>query len=77
LTSDILSWTWVSFTVAATTGFLMFTSAASKYAADTPFRLKMILLLLTGVNMAIFNASPIAACQIASDGDPPSTQGYR
>ncbi len=55
LTLDILPWTWASFTVAATTGFLMFTSAASKYAADTPFRLKMILLLLAGANMLIFH----------------------
>jgi hypothetical protein len=55
LTQDILPWTWGAFAVAATTGALMFTSAANKYAADIPFRIKMILLLMAGLNMAVFH----------------------
>jgi hypothetical protein len=55
LTLDVLPWTWTSFAVAATSGFLMFASAATKYAADTPFRIKMILLLLAGANMLAFH----------------------
>jgi hypothetical protein len=55
LTLDILPWTWSSFVVAVATGALMFSSAASKYAADIPFRIKMTLLLLAGANMLIFH----------------------
>jgi len=55
LTQDVLPWTWASFAVAATSGFLMFASAATKYAADTPFRIKMVLLLLAGTNMLAFH----------------------
>lgn len=55
LTLDVLPWTWTSFAVATTSGFLMFASAATKYAADTPFRIKMVLLLLAGVNMLAFH----------------------
>jgi len=55
LTLDVLPWTWTSFAVAATSGFLMFASAATKYAADTPFRIKMVLLLLAGANMLAFH----------------------
>ena len=33
---------------------LLFASAASKYAADTPFRLKMVLLPLKGTNTLVF-----------------------
>jgi hypothetical protein len=33
----------------------MFTSAAAKYARDVPFRIKMVLLLLAGLNMLVFH----------------------
>jgi hypothetical protein len=55
LTLDVLPWTWSSFAVAVVSGFLMFTSAATKYAHDIPFRLKMVLLVLAGVNMLVFH----------------------
>ena len=55
LTLDVLPWTWSSFSIAVATGFLMFTSAATKYAHDIPFRLKMVLLVLAGVNMIVFH----------------------
>jgi hypothetical protein len=55
LTLDVLPWTWASFAVAATTGFLLFMSAATKYVADVPFRLKMLLILAAGLNMVVFH----------------------
>jgi hypothetical protein len=55
LVLDVLPWTWGSFAVAVTTGFMMFSSAATKYAADIPFRMKMVLLLLAGANMLVFH----------------------
>jgi hypothetical protein len=56
LAAETLPWTWGCFVVAAITGFLMFSSAATRYAFEnTPFRWKMVLLVLAGVNMAIFH----------------------
>lgn len=50
-----LPYTWVSFLFAAITGFLMFASSATTYAANTPFRIKIVLLLFAGTNMLMFH----------------------
>lgn len=55
LTADVLPWTWISFVLAAISGFLMFSSSATKYLDDGPFRVKLALLVLAGVNMAVFH----------------------
>jgi len=52
--SDVLPWTWWAFLSAAITGSLLFSSKALEYYEDGPFRAKMVLLLLAGINMAIF-----------------------
>ena len=55
LTSDVLPFTWGALALALLTGFLLFSSAATKYWGDLPFRLKMIALVLAGLNMAFFH----------------------
>lgn len=55
LTAETLPWTWTAFGIAVITGALMFSSAATKYFFNIPFRIKMVLVLLAGVNMAIFH----------------------
>ena len=55
LAAEMLPWTWVAFAVAATAGLLMFSSKALIYFGNIPFRLKMICLLLAGINMVIFH----------------------
>lgn len=55
LTEETLPWTWGAFVVAVITGLLMFVSSASRYFENIPFRVKMVLLLLAGINMAIFH----------------------
>ncbi len=52
----ILPVTWGAFAVAATTGFLLFISNASKYLANGYFDAKMILLCAAGLNMIVFHA---------------------
>jgi hypothetical protein len=52
--SDIMKWTWMAFTLTATTGILMFTTNASGYYHNFFFRTKILLLALAGVNMLIF-----------------------
>ena len=61
LSEEVLPWTWGAFVVAALTGSLMFSSAATKYYANIPFRMKMVLLLAAGINMAIFNFTAFRA----------------
>lgn len=55
LTRETLPWTWVAFVAAVITGSLLFSSAATRYYGLWPFRLKMILLILAGINMLIFH----------------------
>jgi hypothetical protein len=55
LTREVLPWTWAAFALAALSGGLLFTSSAMKYVNNLPFRFKMVLLLLAGVNMLVFH----------------------
>jgi hypothetical protein len=52
--SDILKWTWAAFALTALTGALMFITNARVYYHNFFFRTKMLLLVLTGVNMLVF-----------------------
>jgi len=52
---DLLPYTWVAFAAAVITGSLMFASNATKYAANDPFVIKMIVLAVAGINMAVFH----------------------
>src|SRR5713101_4604096 len=55
LTEDVLRCTWTAFAVAATTGVLLFSSNAFDYAYNSYFQAKLVLLVLAGINMAIFH----------------------
>jgi hypothetical protein len=57
ISRQVLPLTWGAFGVAVVTGSLLFASSASTYAANWPFRLKMVCLALAGLNMAIFHAT--------------------
>jgi hypothetical protein len=54
MASDILKWTWAAFALTAGTGALMFITNAHVYYHNFFFRTKMVLLVLAGVNMAVF-----------------------
>jgi len=54
MASDILKWTWGAFALTAVTGALMFVTNATVYFHNTPFRVKMALLVLAGLNMLVF-----------------------
>ncbi|MGD9842765.1 MAG: DUF6644 family protein, partial [Steroidobacteraceae bacterium] len=53
--NDYLRWTWVSFIVAAISGGLMSIANASIIYANTQFQLKMLAILIAGLNMAVFH----------------------
>ena len=52
---DILPLTWTAFAVAALTGLTLFASNAIAYAHNGPMRLKMLLLVIAGINMLVFH----------------------
>ncbi|HEY2783167.1 MAG TPA: DUF6644 family protein [Steroidobacteraceae bacterium] len=53
--AEMLPWTWTAFAVAALAGMMMFSSKAVTYYGNIPFRLKMVCLLLAGLNMLLFH----------------------
>jgi hypothetical protein len=55
LSREILPYTWVAFAIALVTGALLFVSKATVYAYNLQFQLKMLCVLLAGINMAIFH----------------------
>src|SRR6202158_2791559 len=55
LMRDVLPFTWGAFVIAAITGSLLFSTNAVKYAHNFFFQGKLILLVLAGVNMAVFH----------------------
>ena len=56
LAHAILPVTWSAFTIAATSGFLLFISNATKYLANGYFDAKIILICAAGLNMIVFHA---------------------
>jgi hypothetical protein len=56
LMKEVLPLTWGAFLVAMISGFLLFSSAAVKYAGIWEFQAKMLLLVLAGLNMIFFHA---------------------
>ena len=55
VSNDVLPVTWACFAIAAVTGLLLFVSKATSYIENWPFRIKMILLVLAGLNMLAFH----------------------
>jgi tryptophan-rich sensory protein len=69
--SEMLPWTWTAFAIAALAGMLMFSSKALTYYGDIPFRLKMVCLLLAGINMVMFHWLGTRHLAVWDRGRPP------
>jgi hypothetical protein len=69
--SEMLPWTWVAFAIAALAGMLMFSSKALTYYGNIPFRLKMVCLLLAGINMVMFHWLGTRNLAVWDRGRPP------
>ena len=61
---DTLPVTWAAFALAVITGLLLFVSKATSYMANPYFLSKMALMLLAGINMAVFH-QVVAKGQVA------------
>ncbi|MEO6186052.1 MAG: DUF6644 family protein [Steroidobacteraceae bacterium] len=70
LSEKLLPWTWGAFIGAAITGGLMFIANATSYVGNTPFLIKMGLLLLAGVNMLYFQFVTFRTVQAWDSGTP-------
>lgn len=68
---DLLPFTWAAFALAIITGSLLFTSNAPNYAANVPYVSKMVVLLLAGINMAIFHLTAYRRIVQWNDALPP------
>lgn len=73
LIKDMLPFTWVAFVLAVVTGALLLTSNAVNYWDSNPFRWKMIVIFLAGVNMAIFHLTAYRRIAEWDDALPPPT----
>lgn len=71
LSARLLPWTWGAFTCSVATGTLMFMSNATGYYGNAPFRVKMALLLLAGVNMLYFRKVTARRVSEWDSGRPP------
>ena len=54
-TRDLLPIAWLGFTINAASGLLLFTSDAATFFASNTFRVKIILIILAGINAAILS----------------------
>jgi hypothetical protein len=73
LTRDVLPCTWIAFAIAVLTGVLMFISNAVNYAHNVYFQLKILMLVLAGINMMFFHffvSRDIATWGISADSTP-------
>ena len=68
---DLLPFTWAAFALAVITGSLLFTSNAPNYAANVQYVSKMVVLLLAGINMAIFHLTAYRRIVQWDDALPP------
>jgi len=56
LARRFLPWTWAGFIIQVSTGFLLFSSEATKMFGNAAFQVKMLLIVLAGVNAFIFHS---------------------
>jgi hypothetical protein len=68
----LLPWTWGAFACSVVTGTLMFIGNATGYYENTPFRVKMVLLMLAGLNMLFFQTVTFRGVAAWDSERPPS-----
>jgi hypothetical protein len=71
LSDRLLPWTWWAFACSVVTGTLLFMANATGYYDNAPFRWKMILMLLAGINMFYFQLVTFRSVARWDLGHPP------
>ncbi len=60
---QIIPWTWGGFAVMFVSGLLLFASEAKTNYTNTPFRIKLLLLILVGLNPLLFHTTTFRKVQ--------------
>ncbi|MBJ6987839.1 MULTISPECIES: DUF6644 family protein [unclassified Devosia] len=68
---DLLHLTWVGFVVAVITGFLLFLPNATGIFANVNFQIKMLMIMLAGVNMFILELISARDVSVWDTNNPP------
>jgi hypothetical protein len=68
----LLPWTWGAFAGSVITGGMLFMANATTYAANIPFRFKLSLMLLAGINMLYFQFVTFRTVSAWDSGTPPA-----
>ena len=71
--SDVLKWVWGAFILTVFTGTLMFTTNATVYFGNFFFRTKVLLLVLAGINMLVFELTTGRRAEDWDTGTTPRT----
>ena len=71
LTRSVLPWTWSAFAGAAVCGALLFSSKATTYYVNVPFRIKITCLGLAAANMLVFHSLSSSGVAAWNHGVPP------
>ena len=71
LVDRCMTWAWTGFAVQVVTGFLLFSSEATKMYGNRVFQIKMLLILLAGLNGLVFHV--LAYRKVAEWEDAPVT----
>jgi hypothetical protein len=72
VSNELLPITWWAFGAAVITGALLFSLNSITYYGNTAFRVKMVLLLLAGVNMFVFHRYTMPSMAAWDDKLPPA-----
>jgi len=67
----LLPWAWAGLTIQVVTGFCLFASEATRCFENTAFRIKMVMLVLAGLNALIFHQTVYR--RVASWDEAPAT----
>src|SRR5215831_4889028 len=61
VTTELRGWRWIGFLIVGLTGLLLFIANPVRYSVSAFFRVKLLLLLVLGVNAALFPRARLAA----------------
>lgn len=57
ITREVIPWTLAAFALSTVSGLGMFITQANRYAGNVAFQIKIVLLVLAGINMLVFHLS--------------------
>ncbi len=68
---ELVPWTLIGFAISVPTGLALFITRAEHYANNPAFRIKLLLILLAGINMALFHTRWIKSVETWDQSTPP------